>query len=128
MPRYRSDVHVDQALTNISLAYSQSAGFVGNLLFPTVPVAKDSFKYFTYGRGVFGDGNTRLEWVDGSNPPAGSTSPPAPQVPALRVPNLSSHQALSPTLLLARRTLRRASAREPFSSCSQTRTVRKPRR
>ena len=74
MPRYRSDVHVDQALTNISLAYSQSAGFVGNLLFPTVPVAKDSFKYFTYGRGVFGDGNTRLEWVDGSNPPEVSST------------------------------------------------------
>lgn len=69
MPRYRSDVHVDQALTNISAAYFQRSSFVGKVLFPTVAVEKDSFKYFTYGRQVFGDGNTSLEWADGSDPP-----------------------------------------------------------
>ena len=50
----RSDVHVDRPLTNISLAFMQSAGnFVADRIFPVVSVAKQSDKYFTYDRGMF---------------------------------------------------------------------------
>lgn len=48
------DVHVDSPLTNISLAFIQSAqGFVADRVFPRVPVTKQSDKYFTYDRGYF---------------------------------------------------------------------------
>lgn len=48
------DVHIDRPLTNISLAFLQSAeGFVADRVFPRVPVAKQSDKYFTYDRGMF---------------------------------------------------------------------------
>lgn len=50
----RSDVHVDKPLTNISIAYMQQASnFVADRIFPVVPVAKQSDKYFTYDRGMF---------------------------------------------------------------------------
>jgi hypothetical protein len=48
------DVHVDRPLTNISLAFMQSAeGFVADKVFPQVPVQKQSDKYYTYDRGMF---------------------------------------------------------------------------
>jgi len=48
------DVHVDQALTNISIAYKQSAdGFIAEKVFPVVPVSKQSDKYFVYEKGAF---------------------------------------------------------------------------
>ncbi|MBN1515521.1 hypothetical protein JXA32_03020 [Candidatus Sumerlaeota bacterium] len=40
-----SDVHVDSALTNVSVQYGRNE-FLSNLLFPVVPVAKQSDKYF----------------------------------------------------------------------------------
>ncbi len=44
-----SDVHIDAALTNISLAYLQDpAAYVAGNVFPMVPVDKKSDKYFTY--------------------------------------------------------------------------------
>ena len=44
-----STVHVDKALTNISVAYVQSAdAFIANKVFPTIPVANKSDKFFTY--------------------------------------------------------------------------------
>jgi hypothetical protein len=44
-----SQVHVDAVLTNISLAYEQEAdNFIAGKVFPTVPVEKQSDKYFTY--------------------------------------------------------------------------------
>lgn len=50
----RSDVHVDRPLTNISIAFMQSAtNFVADRVFPVVPVGKQSDKYFTYDRGMF---------------------------------------------------------------------------
>lgn len=50
----RADVHVDRPLTNISLAFLQSAdGFVADSVFPIVPVQRQSDKYFTYDRGMF---------------------------------------------------------------------------
>ena len=50
----RSDVHVDRPLSNISLAFLQSAeGFVADKAFPILSVAKQSDSYFTYDRGMF---------------------------------------------------------------------------
>jgi hypothetical protein len=45
----QTDVHVDRPLTNVSVAYIQSQdGFVASKVFPMVPVAKQTDKYFTY--------------------------------------------------------------------------------
>lgn len=41
----QSQLHVDQALTNVSVAY-QNADFVAERMFPGVPVGKQSNKYF----------------------------------------------------------------------------------
>lgn len=48
------DVHVDAPLTNMSLAFIQDAeSFVASKAFLTVPVQKQSDKYFTYDRGYW---------------------------------------------------------------------------
>lgn len=48
------DVHVNAPLTNISVAYIQDASrFVAARVFPNIPVAKQSDRYFTYDRGDF---------------------------------------------------------------------------
>lgn len=45
----QSDVHVDAILTNISVAYIQSASaFIANQVFPVIPVDKQSDKYYVY--------------------------------------------------------------------------------
>jgi len=47
-----SDVHVNQPLTNISIAYLQSQmRFVADRIFPVIPVEKQSDRYYTYDRG-----------------------------------------------------------------------------
>lgn len=46
MPRTTS-VHVDQALSNLSIAY-KPAGFIAEEVFPVVPVMKKSDEYFEY--------------------------------------------------------------------------------
>lgn len=47
----RSDVHVDAALTNISVAFMQDASqFVAAQVFPEIPVTHRSDEYFTYDR------------------------------------------------------------------------------
>lgn len=49
-----SDVHVNAALTNISIAYMQEADhFVADKVFPIVPVSKQSDRYFVYDKGDF---------------------------------------------------------------------------
>lgn len=49
-----SDVHIDQPLTNISIAYLQDqTEFVVDMIFPLLPVAKQSDKYFTIDKGNF---------------------------------------------------------------------------
>ena len=49
-----SDVHVNAPLTNISIAFMQDATmFVADQVFPTVSVAKQSDRYYTYDRGMF---------------------------------------------------------------------------
>lgn len=48
----RSDVHVNRPLTNISIAYMQSADmFVADRVFPNIPVQKQSDRYFVYEKG-----------------------------------------------------------------------------
>ena len=48
------DVHVDAILTNMSIAYTQEAyAFVAGKVFPTVPVQKQSDKFFTYTQADF---------------------------------------------------------------------------
>ena len=43
------DVHVNRPLTNISIAYIQEAtAFIADKVFPTVPVQKQSDRYFKY--------------------------------------------------------------------------------
>jgi hypothetical protein len=50
----RGDVHVNRPLTNISIAFLQSASnFVADRVFPNVPVTKQSDRYFTIDRGEF---------------------------------------------------------------------------
>jgi len=50
----RGDVHVNAPLTNLSIAYLQSANnFVASRVFPNIPVAKQSDAYFIYDRGEF---------------------------------------------------------------------------
>lgn len=45
----RSDVHVNRPLTNISIAYIQSADdFIADKAFPIVPVVKQADRYFVY--------------------------------------------------------------------------------
>lgn len=48
-PTGTGGVHVDQILTNISLAFAPTE-LVGERLFPTVPVKKQSDKYYIFGR------------------------------------------------------------------------------
>ena len=47
-----NDVHVDAILTNISVAYIQDQkAYIANQVFPTIPVEKQSDKYFLYSKG-----------------------------------------------------------------------------
>lgn len=48
----RSTIHLDQPLTNLSIAFMEDEGIVkpAHLLFPPVPVRHRSDKYFTYGK------------------------------------------------------------------------------
>jgi len=48
-PSGSAGVHIDIALTNISVAYPNQA-FAGSILFPQVPVRKQSDKYYIFGR------------------------------------------------------------------------------
>lgn len=49
-----SDVHVNVPLTNLSVAFFQEAtAFVASRVFPTVPVMKQSDRYYVYNRGDF---------------------------------------------------------------------------
>lgn len=50
----KSDVHVNQPLTNISIAYMQKqSNFVATRVFPNVPVQKQSDRYYQFDRGDF---------------------------------------------------------------------------
>lgn len=49
-----AQIHLDAALTNISVAYSQKAdSFIASKVFPDVNVSKQSDKYFTYPKAAF---------------------------------------------------------------------------
>ena len=66
-----SDVHVNAALTNISVAFMQEDNsFVADRVFPIVPVPKQSDRYFVYNKGDFFRSEAQLR-APGS-PSAGS--------------------------------------------------------
>lgn len=49
-----SQVHIDQPLTNLTIAYVQDAsGFIADRVFPKVPVSKKTDKYYIYDRAQF---------------------------------------------------------------------------
>jgi len=48
-PTGSGGAHVDQVLTNISVAWPNN-GLVGDVLFPAIPVKKQSDKYYVFGR------------------------------------------------------------------------------
>lgn len=48
-PRGGGNIHIDVALTNVSVGFENNS-FVGERLFPTVPVLKQSNKYYVFGR------------------------------------------------------------------------------
>lgn len=49
-----SDVHIDQPLTNMSIAYMQTAGsFVATRMHPVITVPKQTNKYFTFNKADF---------------------------------------------------------------------------
>lgn len=93
MPIYNSNgsgnVHVDKVLTNISLAYPNNE-FVGNKLFPVVPVRKQTDKYYIFGR---------EQWVpEDSDYRAPGTE--ANEIPGLKV-SLDSYYASEHSLEIA---------------------------
>lgn len=47
----KGSVHVNRPLTNISVAYANTGGFVAGEAFPQVPVAKQADSYFKYTKG-----------------------------------------------------------------------------
>lgn len=50
----RQQIHIDRALTNISVAYMQDANnFIADKVFPIIPVQKQSDTYFVYNRDDF---------------------------------------------------------------------------
>jgi hypothetical protein len=49
-PSGAGNVHVDEILTNISIAWPNSAAMAGSALFPSLPVRKQSDKYYIFGR------------------------------------------------------------------------------
>jgi len=52
MPPTPGDVHVNAPLTNISISYLQGQDrFVASKVFPTIPVQKQSDRYFVYSKG-----------------------------------------------------------------------------
>jgi hypothetical protein len=56
-----SDVHVNQALTQISVAYLQDpSAFVASRVFPNVPVEKASDRYYVFNRGDFNRDDMQL--------------------------------------------------------------------
>jgi hypothetical protein len=44
------DVHVNQPLTMVSIAYLPTQGFIADIVFPNIPVAKQSDRYIVYPR------------------------------------------------------------------------------
>lgn len=52
-PTGSGNVHIDVALTNVSVGFPNN-GFVGERLFPTVTVQKQSNKYYIFGREAWG--------------------------------------------------------------------------
>ena len=56
-----TDVHVDAPLTNLSVGFkNEMSSFIADQVFPNVPVAKQTDKYFTYTQDDFFRTDARL--------------------------------------------------------------------
>jgi len=64
-----SQVHIDAPLTNLTLAYLQSAdNFIADKVFPIVDVDKQSDKYYTYNRDEFNRSGQRKQLAPRTRP------------------------------------------------------------
>lgn len=63
----KSDIRIDTRLTNVALGY-RNAEHISDVLFPKLPgPIADSGKVMVYGPNVFGYGNDRSVWADGTD-------------------------------------------------------------
>lgn len=69
----RSQIHIDAALTNLSIAY-RNPEYIAHEVLPVVPVTKNSDKYFVYGKEAFNLENARRRPEDKANQAAYSLS------------------------------------------------------
>ena len=54
MPLLTSQVHVDQALSNVSIAYAQEQNrFLADKIFPSIPTPRLTDKYFIFDKGNY---------------------------------------------------------------------------
>jgi hypothetical protein len=103
-PRGGGNIHIDVALTNVSLGYP-NLGFVGDALVPAVPVRKQSDKYYEFGREAWS--------VD----PGGDVRAPgtvANEIPGLAV-SLNPYFAIEHSLQIPVTDEERENADSPFS-------------
>ena len=107
MPVYQptgtGDVHIDAVLTNISLGWGNN-GLVGDILFPAVPVRKQSDKYYVFGR---------ESWVPETSDYRGPGSE-ANEIPGLKV-SLSPYYAQEHALQIPVTDEERENADSPLS-------------
>ena len=83
------DVHVNQPLTNISIAMIQSAAaFIASRVFPNIPVGKQSDRYYTYDRGMFNRDEMELRAPGAESSGGGFT---VDNTPSYYCPNYSFH-------------------------------------
>ena len=54
-----NDVHIDSALSNISIAYRNEA-YIADKVFPIVPVQKQSDYYFVFGKSMWYQDNVAV--------------------------------------------------------------------
>lgn len=82
-------VHVDAVLTNISIAFMQNPrNFVSTRVFPNVPVAHQSDRYYTFDRGEFNRNEARIR-APGTESAGGGFA--LDNTPTYYTPQLSFH-------------------------------------
>lgn len=103
-PTGSGNIHIDQVLTNISLGWVNDMGYVGDQLFPTVPVKKQADKYYVWGK---------ESWI----PETGDYRAPgteANEIPGMGV-SLDTYYAQEHALQIAVTDEERENADSPFS-------------
>jgi hypothetical protein len=103
-PTGSGGIHIDVALTNISVGYPNE-GFVGEALFPSVPVAKQSNKYYIFGD--FSEWTTEIEDLRGPGNEAN-------EIPGFTV-SLDTYNAAEHALQIAVTDEERENSDSPFN-------------